>query len=130
MLNDSSAIIEQYMRNLDRYSIEQLRFKCIEKVWSVGQMYIHVIEVAKEYIGHNETCTKATHEEPEGKTEDGTKALAEKEWPNIRVKLEELPNATCNPESKDEIVAGLEQVLEKLAYWSGYVDESNPAFSS
>ncbi|MFD0695303.1 DinB family protein [Paenibacillus sp. GCM10027628] len=127
MLNDSSAIIEQYMRDLDRYSIEQLRFKCKENVWSVGQMYIHVIEVAKEYIGHIETCTKATHEELEGKTEDGTKALAEKEWPNIRVQLEEPPNATCNPESKDEIIVGLEQVLEKLAYWAGCVDEANPA---
>ena len=57
MLNDSSTIIEQYMRNLDGYSIEQLRFKCKENVWSVGQMYIHVIEVAKEYIGHIETCS-------------------------------------------------------------------------
>jgi hypothetical protein len=127
MLNDYSAIIEQYMRNLDRYSIEQLRFKCKENVWSVGQMYIHVIEVAKEYIGHIETCTKAIHEEPEGKTEVGTKALAEKEWPNVRVKLEEPPNATSNPESKDEIIVGLEHVLEKLAYWAGCVDEANPA---
>lgn len=127
MLNDSSTIIEQYMLNLDRYSMKQLRFKCNENVWSVGQMYIHVIEVAEEYIRHIESCTKATHEEPEGKTEDGTKAFAEKEWPNIRVKLEQPPNATRNPESKDEIKAGLEQVLEKLAYWASCVNEANPA---
>ncbi|MBM7569042.1 DinB family protein [Paenibacillus sacheonensis] len=127
MLNDSSAIIEQYIRNLDRYSIEQLRYKCNEDVWSVGQMYIHVIEVAKEYIGHAETCAKGTHEVPEGKTEDGTKALAAREWPNIRVKLDQPVNETRNPETKDEIIAGLEQVLEKLAYWAGYVDEANPA---
>ncbi|MFX3635951.1 MAG: DinB family protein [Candidatus Pristimantibacillus sp.] len=127
MLNNSSAIIEQYIRNLDRYSIEQLRFKYKENEWSVGQMYIHVIEVAKEYIGYIETCTKGTHEEPEDKTEDGTKALAEKKWPNIRVKLEQPANETRNPESKDEIIAGLEQVLEKLAYWAYCVDEANPA---
>lgn len=42
MLNNSSAIIEQYIRELDRYSIEQLRFNSDEDVWSVGQMYIHV----------------------------------------------------------------------------------------
>lgn len=79
MLNDSSAIFEHYKRNLDRYSIEQLRYKCKENIWSVGQMYIHVIEVAKEYIGHIETCTKATHEEPEGKTE--RKRLTKKSGP-------------------------------------------------
>ncbi|WP_411503897.1 DinB family protein [Brevibacillus centrosporus] len=126
MLNNSSAIIEQYIRELDRYSIEQLRFNSDEDVWSVGQMYIHVIDVAKEYIGHIETCTKATNEEPGGKTEVGTKALAEKEWPNISVKLEQPPNATKNPESKDEIIAGLEQVIEKLAHWECRVDEANP----
>ncbi len=126
-MNDSVTIIEQYRRNLDQYSIEQLRFKYSDNVWSVGQMYIHVIEVAEEYIGHIESCTKATHKEPGGKTEDGTKAFAEKEWPNIRVKLEQPPNETRNPEGKDEIKAGLEKVLEKLAYWAGCIDGANPA---
>ncbi|WP_449599658.1 DinB family protein [Paenibacillus sp. Marseille-Q9583] len=127
MLNNSLAIIKQYKQNLDRYSIEQLRYKCEEDVWSVGQMYIHVIEVAEEYIGHIETCAKATHEELEGKTEPGMKALTAKEWPDIRVKLEASLNATRNPESKDEIIAGLDQVLEKLAYMEGRSNEANPA---
>ncbi|MDU0201024.1 DinB family protein [Paenibacillus sp. MAH-36] len=127
MLNNCAAIIEQYMENLDKYSIEQLRYKSEEDVWSIGQMYIHVIEVAKEYIGHIETCTKATREESEGRTEDGMKAIAEKEWPNIRVKLDQPPNETRNPESKDEILAGLEQVQVMLAYWATRIEEANPA---
>lgn len=127
MLNESSAIIEQYIRDLDGYSIEQLRFKYEESIWSVGQMYIHVIEVAKEYIGHIETCRMATEEVTAGKTEDGMKALSEKEWPNIRVKLDQLPNETSNPKSKDEIIAGLEQVLVSLAHLAGCLDEANPA---
>ncbi|BFT72720.1 DinB family protein [Paenibacillus sp. P36] len=127
MLNSCAAIIQQYMENLDKYSIEQLRYKSEENVWSIGQMYIHVIEVAKEYIGHIETCTKATREEPEDKTGDGLKAFAEKEWPNIRVKLDQPPNETRNPDTKDEIVAGLEQVLVMLANWTSRVEEANPA---
>ncbi|AZN40970.1 DinB family protein [Paenibacillus albus] len=127
MSNESSAIIDQYLLSLDGYSIDQLRFKSEEHVWSVGQMYIHVIEVAKEYIGHVEACSTAIHEEPQGKTVDGTKALAEKEWPNVRVKLDEPPNATVNPNGKDEIIAGLGLVREKLAYWSERVVEANPA---
>lgn len=55
------------------------------------------------------------------------KAFAEREWPNIRVKLEQSPNATRTPEGKDEIKAGLEKVLEKLAYWADCIDEVNPA---
>jgi hypothetical protein len=52
MLKNSLAIIEQFKRSLDEYTIDQLRYKCKEDVWSIGQMYIHVIEVAEEYIEH------------------------------------------------------------------------------
>jgi hypothetical protein len=69
----------------------------------------------------------ATHEEPGGKTEDGTKAFSEKAWPDVRVKLEEPANTTRNPESKDEIITGLEQVLKKLDYWAVHVHEANQA---
>lgn len=127
MVNDSSAIIEEYLRELDGYSLEQLRYKSDEDVWSIGQMYFHVIEAAKEYLEHVETCAQATEVEPQGKTDDGTKAHAEREWPNVRVKLEEPVNATRNPESKDEIEAGLKQVLEKLESCAAFIDEVNPA---
>jgi hypothetical protein len=125
--NDSSAIIEQYKRSLDGYSIEQLRYKCLEDVWSVGQMYIHVIDVSEEYIENIQTCIMATQEEPGDKTKDGMKVFSEKVWPDVRVKLDEPANATRNPESKDEIMAGLEQVLKKLEFWVDRVHEANQA---
>ncbi|MFD1139062.1 DinB family protein [Paenibacillus shunpengii] len=125
--NDSPAIIEQYKRSLAEYTIDQLRYKSEEDVWSIGQMYIHVIDVAEEYIGHIHTCTIAAQEEHGDKTEDGTKAFLEKAWPDVRVKLEEPVNRTRNPDSKDEIIAGLEQVLKKLKYWEEHVRGANPA---
>ncbi|MHA7582822.1 hypothetical protein ACX12E_20895 [Paenibacillus vandeheii] len=79
---------------MDGYSIDQLRFKSQEDVWSIGQMYIHVIDVAEEYIDHIQTCTMATQEKHGGKTEDGTKAFIEKAWPDVRVKLED-PYQAC-----------------------------------
>lgn len=41
------------------------------------------------------------------------KALSEKAWLDVRVKREESLNNARNPESKDEIIAGLERVLKK-----------------
>lgn len=123
--NDSQAIIEQYKQSLNEYTIDQLRFKSEEEVWSIGQMYIHVIDVAEEYIGHIQACTIAAQEEYGGKTEDGTKAFSEKEWPDVRVKLEQPANATRNPESKDEIIAGLNELLIKFKYWEEHIHEAN-----
>lgn len=125
--NDSMAIIEQYKQNLAEYTIDQLRYKFQEDVWSIGQMYIHVIEVAEEYIDHIQTCTMETQEKHGGKTEDGTKAFIEKVWPDVRVKLEEPVNRTRNPNSKEEIIAGLEQVLKKMRYWEEHVRGTNQA---
>jgi len=123
--NDSLAIIEQYKRSLAGYTIDQLRYKSQEDVWSIGQMYIHVIDVAEEYIDHIQTCTMATQEKHGGKTEDGTKAFIEEVWPDVRVKLEEPVNRTRNPNSKEEIIAGLEQVLKKMRYWEEHVHGTN-----
>ncbi|RPK31354.1 hypothetical protein EDO6_01981 [Paenibacillus xylanexedens] len=125
--NDSLAIIEQYKRRLAGYTIDQLQYKSKEDVWSVGQMYIHVIDVAEEYINHIQTCTMATQEKHGGKTEAGTKAFNEKVWPDVRVKLEEPVNRTRNPDSKEEIIAGLEQVIKKLKYWEEHVHGTNQA---
>lgn len=122
---DSLDIIEQYKHSLAVYTIDQLRYKSHEDVWSIGQMYIHVIDVAEEYIEHIQTCTMGTQVEHGRKTEDGEKAFAEKSWPDVRVKLEEPVNRTRNPDSKDEIIAGLDRVLEKLKYWDEQVHEAN-----
>ncbi|QOS79445.1 DinB family protein [Paenibacillus sp. JNUCC31] len=127
LINDSLAIIEHYKQRLAGYTIDQLRYKSQEDVWSIGQMYIHVIDVAEEYIDHIQICIMATQEIYEGKTEDGTKAFIEKAWPDVRVKLEEPVNRTRNPDSKDEIIAGLEQVQKKLKYWEEHIHGTNQA---
>ncbi len=121
------AVIKQYVRDLESYTIDQLRWKRTDDVWSIGQLYVHMVEVANEYIGYIEACAKETQLESRGKTEDGLTAFAERMWPDVRVKLEEPANATHNPESKEGIHALLEQVLEKLYYWAERVDQINPA---
>ncbi len=35
---DAVTVIEQYMASLAEYTLEQLRYKSEEDVWSVGQM--------------------------------------------------------------------------------------------
>ncbi|WP_178022158.1 DinB family protein [uncultured Paenibacillus sp.] len=126
---DALTVIEQYKSSLDEYTLEQLRYKSEEDVWSIGQMYDHVIGVAEEYIGYIRTCASATGEEqPGGKSADGTRAFEEKMWPHVRVKLNEPVNATRNPESKDELTVGFEHVLRELKDWASHVHEVHPAY--
>lgn len=127
MPSESVAMIELYIKNLDRYTIEQLRANSTDDQWSIGQVYMHVIKAANEYIAHMEACAADTREVAEGKTEDGMKTFAAKMWPDVRVRLAEPPRATPNPESKEALVAELEQVLAKLHHWEDRLDAINPA---
>lgn len=128
MAGGAVAIMEMYLRNLDQYTIEQLRSNSTEKAWSIGQVYTHVIDVANEYMGYVASCAADIREVREGKTEAGEEAFANLVWPDVRVKLEEPADATPNPSDKAELVAGLKGVLEKLHAWEDRLDSINPAY--
>lgn len=124
--NDPQAIIEEYIHLLDRYTIDQIRYKPEEDVWSIGQMYMHVIDAAEEYLEHIRTCTMETRVEHGSKTDTGMQAFAAHEWPDVRVKLDEPVNSIPTPESKEEILASLDQLRSQIAYWKERIQESNP----
>ncbi|MDO3410576.1 DinB family protein [Saccharibacillus sp. CPCC 101409] len=127
MLSNSSAAIERYKRELDRYTLEQLRYQSEPDVWSVGQMIVHVIGVADEYMGHMQTCADARYEEPGGKSETGEIVFLEKSWPDVRVKLDEPVNDTPNPRSKAELIDELDRVIRELNEWEARLPAVNPS---
>ncbi|WP_198430832.1 DinB family protein, partial [Rhodococcus rhodochrous] len=45
-LKKMEEITELYVRELDRYDMEQLTRKPSEDEWSLGQMYMHLIRAA------------------------------------------------------------------------------------
>jgi len=125
MKMSEQTTIEFYKYALNNYTMEQLRYKSVEDVWSVGQMYDHLIAVALEYIAHIETCAASSEEQMSGRTEAGEELFQLGGFPPIKIKLppEYIPR---NPESKEEIIAGLDDVQEKLGKWADKVDYINP----
>ncbi|WP_325167483.1 DinB family protein [Lederbergia citri] len=59
-------LINTYKSELQKYSLEQLRYISEEGVWSIGQMYDHLILVAHEYLDYMETCATLNDEQPLG----------------------------------------------------------------
>jgi uncharacterized damage-inducible protein DinB len=64
-------LIETYKYFLHDYSLEQLRHIPGQGVWSIGQMYDHLIVVAYEYLDSVESCAKTGGEQKLRKTEFG-----------------------------------------------------------
>ncbi len=122
-------LIETYKSYLQNYSLEQLRYITTEGVWSIGQMYDHLILVALEYLDNVETCGAAKEEQTLGKTEFGEQLFKIGGFPPIKIKLPaELNTPPSNSDRIEDLMSRLDQVIQKLRQWESKVDGINPNY--
>ncbi|MEK5442339.1 MULTISPECIES: DinB family protein [unclassified Fredinandcohnia] len=122
-------LIETYKSDLQNYTLEQLRYISAKGVWSIGQMYDHVILVAIEYLDNVEACAKSKEEQMLGKTDFGEELYKIGGFPPIKIKLpDELNTPPNNSDSKEELMSRLDQVMERLRQSESRVDDINPNY--
>lgn len=120
-------IIDLYKRELKRYSIDQLRYVSEQGVWSLGQMYDHMILTALDYLDQVQRCASESEEQHQGKTEVGNQLFNAGSFPPIKIKLPDGPeNAPSNSETVDDLMCGLDMVLKRMFEWEGKVNTINP----
>lgn len=115
-----------FKNNLQHYSLEQLRYNSVEEVWSIGQMYDHLIVVAHEYIDNIEICAALNEEQPYGKTQFGEQLFKDGGFPPIKIRLpDELNSPPNNSDSKEFLIRRMEQLIQRMSNWSTKVDYIN-----
>ncbi|MFD1356825.1 DinB family protein [Fictibacillus halophilus] len=126
---DDLQLIETYKSDLQNYSVEQLRHIPEAGVWSLCQMYDHVILVAHEYLDQVESCAAAGEEQTHGKTEFGEKLFENGGFPPIKIRLPDEMNAPPNnSETNEELMRRVDHVIERMKDWEGKVDTINPNY--
>jgi len=110
-----------YIEELDNYSDEQLGRKPAEDAWSLGQMYVHLIETANHLqLANVDKCRALSEEavlsaaEMPVKNEAGEAVFAMGGFPPVRI----VVPASARPdpaqaESKRQLVEGLQAVLRR-----------------
>jgi DinB superfamily len=125
-MNDLT-LIETYKRFLQAYSPEQLRYIPEPGVWSIGQMYNHLLVVAHEYLDSAETCALAGGEQTQGKTEFGEYLFNIGGFPPIKIQLPpELNSDPDNTKTSEDISRELDQLMDRMKELKIKVDEINP----
>lgn len=108
--------VERYLAELEQFDMEQLHRKTDEEEWSIGQMYMHLIQSAlfmhlpniKQCLVHSEPSENSN----KGKTELGESVFEQEQFPAIRVKVPASPQYTPkSPENKEQLIEGLHQVI-------------------
>jgi hypothetical protein len=126
---------EEYVRELESLSMEQLSWKPGESEWSIGQVIQHLIQTAHGMqLGNVASCmgegaatpaalptSQATNAAavtpfaPAGKTQVGEAIFAMGELPPIRVQVPPSAQYTpLQPESKEQLVQGLQSVIDRM----------------
>lgn len=122
-------LINTYKNELQNYSLEQLRYKSEEAVWSIGQMYDHLILVAHAYLDNVEICSTLNNVQLLGKTEFGEQLYKVGGFPPVKFKLpDELNTPPNNSDSKEELTSRIDQVILRLNHWESKVNNINPNY--
>jgi hypothetical protein len=125
-MNDSKLLMD-FKNDLSNYSLEQLRYITEEGVWSIGQMYDHLIVVGHEYLDNMETCATLIEEQPRGKTPFGIELFRDGGFPPIKIRLpEEMNSPPNNSESQEVLIRSMDQLIQRLIQWESKVVKSNP----
>lgn len=113
------ATVERYVLELQNLSMEQLLAAPSEDEWSIGQMYIHLIQSAQFVHLRNVDQCLAGSDGVSGttveKTESGKAAFELGSFPPIRIKVPASPQYTPQqPDGKDQLIEGLRGVVERM----------------
>lgn len=128
ILNDLK-LIETYRSFLQDYSLEQIRYIPDPGVWSIGQMYDHLIVVAHEYLDSAEACSLASEENPQDKTTFGEYLFNIGGFPPIKIELPPELNASPNNEKKKEdLILELDQLMKRMSEVKMKVEKINPNY--
>ncbi|MBW5470518.1 DUF1569 domain-containing protein [Brevibacillus formosus] len=133
-------VTNHYLHELEGFTMEQLLQKPSEEEWSIGQMYLHLIQSARYFqLGSIEKCRQggpAVTEAGTEKSEIGQAIFAQGSLPPVRVKVPASPEYTpAQPESKEQLRDGLISVLAQMKELEPTLDEipahhtvAHPAF--
>lgn len=125
MMNTSETLqqfkgtVNHYLQELNNITMEELSYQPSENDWSLGQMYMHLINSALymqlQNIDHCMMRREAAPEEAQGKTKDGIAVFERGSFPPIRIQVPASPAYTPKqPESKEQIIQGLHQVVSRM----------------
>ncbi len=111
---------------LGKYSDEQFSKKPSSESWSIGQVYGHLVFGTLNYqIKQIEQCLSNNANQKEKKSFPGKLMFCINSFPPVRVKVPPSPTYTPKqPESRENILAGMGLLQKRLQNLSGEIDNA------
>ncbi|MBS1934132.1 MAG: DinB family protein [Bacteroidetes bacterium] len=123
LIDDFNNTIDTWINELQHYSFEKLIIRPGEESWSLGQVYMHIINETKWYIGQIEICL-SNNENASGQMKEGGKIIfANNSFPDLKIKGDVLTAANMpQPTNKEELQKELQSLkLRMSVLWNEIV---------
>ena len=128
------AVIDDYLRELDTYTYEQLIQQPAPGSWSVGQVYIHLWMSAKGFFFKKaEICLTGAEGAERGRSKNwkGHLVFLIGRMPTVRVKMPgQVAIEPRQPESKEQIVAKLNEIKQLATDYIRRIPDADPAIKA
>lgn len=121
------SVLSQFREDLDGYTERQLRYRATEDIWSIGQMYDHIIVVAEEYADEIERCLASNEKQSLGKTDFGERLFQAGGFPPIKIRLpDEMNQPPNNTDRRETLERRIDELSARLKRLEPLVRSANP----
>jgi len=114
-MKDLNASLDNWIKDLDNYSFEQLTAKPSPELWSMGQVYVHLIQVTRHFVEQAAICAGSNENAHEEASPSARTVFQNNDLPDTLLQGPPSNAATPQPESKERLAQGLKKIKERLA---------------
>jgi hypothetical protein len=101
--------IDFWIAALDTYSISQLLTKPSPSSWSIGQVYMHLIENTDWFFEQVKSCISCDDNSDKESSPEGKQMLLKNEFPDFQLQGPPDNDFTAQPKSKKDILDELKR---------------------
>ena len=116
MVEDFNDTIDIWIEALEHYSFAQLYRKPSQDGWSIGQVYMHLIENTEYYIEQIKTCLGNNDNEFEEASPSARTMFLNNDFPDELIEGPPSNNSTPQPESKKQLLKNLFAIKNEMSH--------------
>jgi hypothetical protein len=115
MIENFKSTIDFWINALQQYEFDQLCAKPSPNSWSLGQVYVHLIENTRFFLEQAKLCLSSNDNESEESSPEAKTMFLNNEFPDVILEGPPSNALTQQPNSKMELLNDLMDLKEEVA---------------
>jgi hypothetical protein len=116
-VRDFLHTLDQWITALDRYNMDQLLHKPAVNTWSIGQLYVHLIESTQHCFSNIEKCMEQELLLEGEPTEAARQMFTSNQLPDKKIEGPASNQLTAQPAGKAPLVEALYAIRARAVQW-------------